>query len=152
VLPISRRALGCRYIPNVEDIVYGPKDATLPPVTRLLEHGDLEQEQGVATRAWRDGKMPEVRVRRMTITETFQGHKLFSLSTARTRKVVIVGSASVVVPTGQTRRVRIPLNSTGKHLLSSRRKLRVSLVVTQSVGAASKVVSRQKLTLKASKG
>jgi hypothetical protein len=93
----------------------------------------------------------------MTVAETFNGNKLASVSTPNTKKpqptkkVLTVGTASVVLQAGQTRRVQIALNGAGRRLLSSRGKLRVSLVVTQTVGGRTNAVSSQKLIFKATK-
>jgi hypothetical protein len=93
----------------------------------------------------------------MTITEILRAHKLVGVTSAkpkrprRTRKVVIVGRASVVVGAGTTQVIDIPLTGRGAHLLSARGKLPVAIVVTQTVSAANQVVSRQRLTLKAPK-
>jgi hypothetical protein len=90
----------------------------------------------------------------LTVTETFQGHKLASLSSVKTKKskqtkkVLTVGSASVVLQAGQTQVVRIPLNSAGKRLLSGRHKLSVKLTVDQSQ-SGSGVISSQTVTFKA---
>ena len=53
---------------------------------------------------------------KLTVTELFKGHKLISV-TARTKvkkKVVVVGIASVTLNAGESRTVRIALNSTGR--------------------------------------
>jgi hypothetical protein len=91
----------------------------------------------------------------MTVTEMLPANKLVAVTSAKskrpkkTRKVVTVGRASVVVGAAKTRVIDIPLNGQGKHLLSARGKLPVGIVVTQTVSATTKGVSRQRLTLKA---
>jgi hypothetical protein len=66
-----------------------------------------------------------------------------------TKKAVIVGRSSTVMTAGGTMVIRLALNRLGRQRLSSYRKLRVSLVVTQTVGTKDDVVSRQTLTVKA---
>jgi Glycine rich protein/Bacterial Ig domain len=89
----------------------------------------------------------------ITVTEIRRAHKLVAVTSAKskppkkTRKVVTVGQASVVVGAGKTQVIDIPLNGQGKHLLSARGKLPVAIVVTQAVSASNKVLSRQRLTL-----
>jgi hypothetical protein len=91
----------------------------------------------------------------MSVTEIQRANKLVALTSAKskrpkkTRKVVTVGRASVVVRAGKTQVIDIRLNGKGKRLLSARGKLSVSIVVTQTVSAANEVVSHQRLTLKA---
>jgi hypothetical protein len=91
----------------------------------------------------------------MSVTETYAGTKLVAVSSARskrhkrTRKVVTVGGASVVVTAGTSQIVGIPLNGVGKHLLSTLGKLPVSITVTQAAGSTNILASHQTVTLKA---
>ncbi len=91
----------------------------------------------------------------MTVTEIFTRHKLIAVTSAKcqrskkTRTVVTVGRASAVVGAGKTQLIGIPLNTAGKHLLSTHTKLPMSIAVTQTSGSTPKVVSRQTVTLKA---
>ena len=91
----------------------------------------------------------------MTVTETFRGHKLVSITrtkkSKRTKKVVTVGTASVTLLAGRTQVLSVSLNGTGKRLLSTRRKLPVKLTITQAGTGSSVVISAQTLTFKASK-
>ena len=90
----------------------------------------------------------------MSVTEILRAHKLAAVTSAKsrrpkeTRKVVTVGRVSVVVEAGKTQVIDLRLNGKGKRLLSARGKLSVSIVVTQTVSAATEVVSHRRLTLK----
>jgi len=93
---------------------------------------------------------------KLTVTETFKGHKLISVTARKkkkvTKKLVVVGTASVTLTAGQSRTVRITLNGTGKRLLEKRRTLKVTLRVTQALSTGQiKAISAQKLTFKAAK-
>ena len=98
---------------------------------------------------------------RLTVTEILKGHKLVGLTAKKKklkRKVVVVGSASITLSTGQSRTVKISLNGTARKLLARRHKLKVRLRVTQTFahapGAAAiapRTVSNQILTFKARK-
>jgi hypothetical protein len=94
---------------------------------------------------------------KLTVTEKFKGKRLISVTARKkknrlTKKVVVVGSASVTLKAGETRTVRIALNSTGKGLLKKRHKLRVTLRVTQTLATGQvKAVSTQTLSFKAAK-
>ncbi len=90
----------------------------------------------------------------MSVTETSAGGKLVAVSSARskrhkTRKVVTVGGASIVVMAGTSQIVGISLNSVGRHLLSTFGKLPVSIAVTQTAGSRNILISHQTVTLKA---
>jgi hypothetical protein len=85
---------------------------------------------------------------KLSVTETVRRGKVIAV-TAATRKrktikkVVVVGTASATLAGGQRKTVTISLNRTGRHLLMHRRKLRVTLTVSQG----RKVVYRHKETL-----
>src|SRR5262249_4140384 len=69
---------------------------------------------------------------KLTVTETFKGKRLISLTARKrknrlTKKVVAVGSASVTLKAGETRTVRIALNGTGKGLLQKPHNLKGTL-------------------------
>ena len=72
---------------------------------------------------------------KLTVTETFKHHKLIAVSaksnTKRTRKLVLVGSASATLNGGQTRLIHVALNKTGNRLLKTRHKLEVRLQAAQ---------------------
>jgi hypothetical protein len=90
----------------------------------------------------------------MTVTEKLHGRRLIAITARkRTRKVTVtVGTAAVTLGAGQTRVVTISLNGTGKQVLARRRRLSVTLRVTQSLGAnRTTTVSRQVVTFKAPK-
>jgi hypothetical protein len=94
----------------------------------------------------------------MSVTEILRANKLLAVTSAKpkrpkkTRKVVTVGRLSAVVGAARVRVVDTPLNGEGKRLLSARGKLPVSIVVTQTMSAATEVVSHQRLTLKSGSG
>lgn len=76
---------------------------------------------------------------RMTVTERIRGHKIIAVTArkkSKTRKIVVtVGSArGLTLTAGQSKVVKIPLNRTGKRLLASRHRLKVTLHVTQVLG------------------
>ncbi len=93
----------------------------------------------------------KVRVQ-LTITEIFKGHKLISVTSRKrtTKKLVVVGTASVTLDPGQSRTVRVTLNSLGRRLLKKHHTLKVTLRVTQAISARQvKAISTQKLTFRA---
>ncbi len=63
--------------------------------------------------------------------------------------MITVGRASAVVAAGNTHVIKIPLNGTGQHLLAARVTLPASIVVTQTEGATTIIVSPHRLALKA---
>jgi CSLREA domain-containing protein len=75
---------------------------------------------------------------RLTAKEKLKGRKIVGVA-ARTKKVV-VGSATVNVVTGKTRRVSVRLNKTGKKLLKQFGKLPVSAAI-RLVGTNGKTLS-----------
>jgi hypothetical protein len=91
---------------------------------------------------------------RLTVTETLLGKKIVAIG-ARAKKLkrhkvtVTVGTASTVLRAGHSRTVKIPLNHTGKGLLSKYRTLHTTLRVTQS-GKKGTVLSKT-VTFKAPK-
>ena len=93
---------------------------------------------------------------KLTVTEKFKGKKLISVTARKkkrlTKKVVVVGSASVTLKAGETRTVLIALNGTGKGLLQKRHNLKVTLRITQTLATGQvKGVSTQTLSFKAAK-
>jgi len=93
---------------------------------------------------------------KLTVTEKFKGKKLISVTARKkkrlTKKVVVVGSASVTLKAGETRTVLIALNGTGKGLLRKRHNLKVTLRITQTLATGQvKGVSTQTLSFKAAK-
>jgi hypothetical protein len=91
---------------------------------------------------------------KLTITETLKGHKLIAISAKakkqkKIHKVVQVGSASVTLEAGQSKTVKIGLNSTGKALLASHHGLKTTLRITQAnAGGGSTTVLKQTVTFK----
>jgi Glycine rich protein/Bacterial Ig domain len=89
----------------------------------------------------------------MSVTEILRAHKHVAMTSAKstrpkaTRKVVTVGRVSVVIGAGKTQVIDIRLNGKGKRLLAARGKLSVSIVVTQTLSAATEVVAHQRLSL-----
>jgi hypothetical protein len=70
----------------------------------------------------------------LTVTEKFQGHRLVAVTAAakdrKTRKLLVVGSASVLLKPGHAQIVRVGLNRAGKRLLTRRHGLKATLRVT----------------------
>ena len=88
---------------------------------------------------------------KLTVTELFRHHRLVGL-TARsktTRKVLVVGSATVTLGAGQSRIVHVGLNSTGKRLLAKRHVLKVRLQLSKPPAGLSSSGLPQILTFKA---
>ena len=84
---------------------------------------------------------------RMTVSETFRGHKLIAVTARVRHKVIGVGSAAVTLTAGNAQTVRISLNGPGRTLLASRHVLKVKLVVTEGLGnGQSATVSTQTVT------
>ncbi len=83
---------------------------------------------------------------RLSVIETFRGHKLISVSARAklTHKLVVLGVASATLNSGETRTVRVALNRTGKRLLAKRHKLKVRLAITQTLanGKTTAILSR----------
>ena len=68
----------------------------------------------------------------LTIVEHLRGSHLTAVTAAHggTRKVtVVIGKTAVSMPAGQTRTVKVPLNSTGRKLLLRERRLPVRVLV-----------------------
>jgi hypothetical protein len=87
---------------------------------------------------------------KLTVTETFRGHKLIAVSARKakvTHKTVVLGTASATIKAGRTQTVRISLNRTGRKLLAAHHKLTAKLTVAQG----HRTVSKQKVTFKAPK-
>jgi hypothetical protein len=77
---------------------------------------------------------------KLTVTETFKGHKLIAISAKskkqrKTHKVVQVGTATVTLKAGQSQTVKISLNGAGKALLASHHGLKATLRITQANAA-----------------
>jgi hypothetical protein len=74
----------------------------------------------------------------LSISETFRGHKLIAVGARSkgraktTRKRVTLGVLTLTLHGGQSRTARVSLNAAGKRLLAQRRKLNVSLRVSQT--------------------
>ena len=89
---------------------------------------------------------------KLTVTELFRGHKLISVTARKKlkKKTVVIGVATVTLKAGQSKTVKISLNSVGRHLLERRHTLKVTLRVTQLLSSGQvKVLSTQKPTFKA---
>jgi hypothetical protein len=90
----------------------------------------------------------------MTITEALRDGKIGSLRDLESRrarvsrKVVSVGHATAVIPSGRTVLVHLRLTGTGSRLLRQSRdhQIKVRLTVTQTIGARHKVITRHTLT------
>jgi hypothetical protein len=98
---------------------------------------------------------------RLTVVETLRGGRVIAVAARRTarlgrtaaarrssRKTVTVGAVTVRVPAGQRRTVTVALNTTGRHLLASLRKLTAKLSVSGTVvGAISAQLRTATVTL-----
>jgi hypothetical protein len=77
---------------------------------------------------------------KLTVTETFQGHRLIAVTATakarKTRKLLVVGSASVLLKRGHAQIVRIGLNRPGKQLLARRHGLKATLRVAAATTTA----------------
>jgi hypothetical protein len=91
---------------------------------------------------------------KLTVTETFKGHRLIAVS-ARSKlkkKTVVLGTASVTLNAGTSRTVRVALNAVGKRLLAKRHKLSVKLSVSQILAnGKSKAIQSPTVSFKAAK-
>jgi hypothetical protein len=90
---------------------------------------------------------------KLTVTETFNRHKLVAVTSRashrKTRKVVVLGTASVLLKAGETQTVRITLNRAGKRLVAKRHPLKVKLRITQATGGGGRTtVSTQTVVFK----
>ena len=93
---------------------------------------------------------------RMTVTEKVRGKKVIAVTARKkpkTRKVIVtVGTARTITLTGgQSKVVKISLNRTGKRLLASHHRLKVTLDVTQVLGGGHSKTVAQTVTFKAPK-
>ncbi len=91
---------------------------------------------------------------KLTVTETFHGHKLVAISARKakvTHKTVVLGTASATIRAGRTATVRISLNRAGRKLLAARHKVTAKLTVTQRISGHNRTLSTQKVTFKAPK-
>ena len=91
---------------------------------------------------------------KLTVTETFHGHKLVAISARKakvTHKTVVLGTASATIRVGRTATVRISLNRAGRKLLAARHKVTAKLTVTQRISGHNRTLSTQKVTFKAPK-
>jgi hypothetical protein len=87
---------------------------------------------------------------KLTVTETFHGHKLVAISAHKakvTHQTVVLGTASATIRAGRTATVRISLNRTGRKLVAARHKVTAELTVAHG----KRTVSTQKVTFKAPK-
>jgi hypothetical protein len=78
----------------------------------------------------------------LSVVETLSGHKVIAVSASKhkpkkTKRTVVLGSATVTLTAGQTKTVSVSLNATGRRLLKSRHKLSVKLAASQTGGTTS---------------
>ncbi|MGA2928644.1 MAG: hypothetical protein ABSG43_22170 [Solirubrobacteraceae bacterium] len=89
----------------------------------------------------------------LSLIESLKGGKIIAVAAsgnhARTTKslkrTVVIGTATVTLPTGESRTVKVGLNATGQRLLAARHALKAMLAVAQSGQA----IAIRTLTLKA---
>jgi hypothetical protein len=70
-----------------------------------------------------------------------------TMSVSQAKKMLTVGRATVVVRAARIQIIEVSLNGRGKHLLTARGKLTVSIAVTQDVNGDNVLVAHQRLTL-----
>lgn len=90
----------------------------------------------------------------LTATEKVRGSKVLSVSATRRKvktKVIVLGSTTVTIAAGQTRKVRVSLNAKGRRLLASHHRLRLALNVTRTVNRRAVTVFSKTYTFKAPK-
>jgi hypothetical protein len=90
----------------------------------------------------------------LTATAKFEGRRLVALTARRHarihHRVLVVGTTSVTLTSGQSRTVQIALNRFGRHLLAKRHHLKATLLVFQVLPNGHVVkVSSQTVTFKA---
>ena len=88
----------------------------------------------------------------LTVIETIKRGKVIAVAAAskktkKTKKTVVLATAKVTIPAGKTKTVKITLNRTGKHLLSTHRTLKIRLAIVQSAHT----VTRLTVTFKAAR-
>jgi hypothetical protein len=83
----------------------------------------------------------------LSVTETIKGGKVVGVSARakKTKKVVVLATANVKLTTGANKTYKLKLNSAGKQLLSSHRKLETKLVAS----VASETIATQTVTFRA---
>jgi hypothetical protein len=88
----------------------------------------------------------------LVVVETLQGSRIVAVKASKKPKhknrTVVVGAATVTLTGGQTKILSVALNGTGKSLLKQHHTLKVGLLVTQTVGAATQTVKSSTLTFK----
>jgi hypothetical protein len=89
----------------------------------------------------------------LTVTESVKGGKVIAVAAAKhgkktTKKVVVVGSATVKVAVGKSQSVRISLNGTGKRLLTKHHTLKAKLVITDPSVGKTLVIFSKTITFK----
>ncbi len=91
---------------------------------------------------------------KLTVTETFRGHRLIAVSARKTKvthKTVVLGTASATIKAGRTATVRISLNRIGRKLVAARHKVTAKLTVAQRLSGRDRTLATQKVTFKAPK-
>ena len=78
---------------------------------------------------------------KLTVTEKFKDHRLIGVtaSARQTRKLLVVGAASILLKPGHAQIVRIGLNHAGKQLLARHHELKATLRVTTASTTATPV-------------
>jgi hypothetical protein len=66
-------------------------------------------------------------------------------------EVVVVGRATLVLPVGQSKTIRIRLSAAGKRLLARRHGLKARLTVTQVIAREPRTISTNTITFKPKK-
>lgn len=92
----------------------------------------------------------------LSLTERLRGGQIKAItasaqSKGATVKTVTLGSATATIAAGHTQTVMVKLSAAGARLLALRHQLPATLVVSMSGGQAATVLSRQRLTFRASR-
>jgi hypothetical protein len=90
----------------------------------------------------------------LTVHETLLGHRIVVVNAGKTKKpkrthrLVVVGSKRATVGAGNTAKLKVSLNGTGRSLLRARHRLTATLTVSQRRNGKSRALARRKVTFR----
>jgi hypothetical protein len=91
----------------------------------------------------------------VTSTETLLGNKILAIAARhkakKVRKTIVLGSQTITLGAGQSQKLVVSLNGTGRSLLSRFGKLPVTLTIKLTQNGQSSTVATRHLTIKAVK-
>jgi hypothetical protein len=92
----------------------------------------------------------------LSLTERLQSGQIKGITASArakraTVKTLTLGSATATIPAGHTQRVTVTLSAAGARMLSARHQLPATLVISTGSGHAVTVLSRQRLTFRATR-